>query len=99
MKERSPAEVVRLVKDEGIEVVDLRFCDLPGLMQHFSIPAHALTEDVFSEGYGFDGSSIRGFQQIHESDMILLTRPVDGRDRSRSASTRPSTCTASFTTP
>jgi len=75
MKERSPAEVVRLVKDEGIEVVDLRFCDLPGLMQHFSVPAHGLTEDGFSEGYGFDGSSIRGFQQIHESDMILLPDP------------------------
>ena len=75
MKERSPAEVVRLVKDEGIEVVDLRFCDLPGLMQHFSIPAHALTEDHFNEGYGFDGSSIRGFQQIHESDMILRPDP------------------------
>ena len=75
MQERSPAEVVRLVKDEGIEVVDLRFCDLPGLMQHFSIPAHGLTEDGFGEGYGFDGSSIRGFQQIHESDMILLPDP------------------------
>src|SRR3974390_3405685 len=75
MQERSPAEVVRLVKDEGVEVVDLRFCDLPGLMQHFSIPAHGLTEDGFSEGYGFDGSSIRGFQEIHESDMILLPDP------------------------
>ncbi len=60
---------------EGVEVVDLRFCDLPGLMQHFSIPAHGLTEDDFSEGFGFDGSSIRGFQQIHESDMILLPDP------------------------
>ena len=75
MQERSPAEVVRLVKDEGVEVVDLRFCDLPGLMQHFSIPAHVLTEDGFSDGFGFDGSSIRGFQQIHESDMILLPDP------------------------
>ena len=75
MKERTPAEVVRLVKDEGIEVVDLRFCDLPGLMQHFSLPAHTLTEEMFTEGNGFDGSSIRGFQQIHESDMILLPDP------------------------
>src|ERR1700683_5263163 len=75
MKERSPAEVVKLVKDEGIEVVDLRFCDLPGLMQHFSVPAHGLTEGGFTEGFGFDGSSIRGFQQIHESDMILLPDP------------------------
>jgi len=75
MQERTPAEVVRLVADEGIEVVDLRFCDLPGLMQHFSIPAHVLTEEMFSEGNGFDGSSIRGFQEIHESDMILLPDP------------------------
>src|SRR5580700_9360289 len=75
MQERSPAEVVKLVKSEGVEIVDFRFCDLPGLMQHFSVPAHALTEEGFSEGYGFDGSSIRGFQQIHESDMILLPDP------------------------
>jgi glutamine synthetase len=76
MQERTPGEVLRLMKDEGIEVVDLRFCDLPGLMQHFSIPAHALTEETFTEGNGFDGSSIRGFQQIHESDMILLPDPA-----------------------
>ena len=75
MQERTPSEVLRLMKDEGIEVVDLRFCDLPGLMQHFSIPAHVLTEETFTEGNGFDGSSIRGFQQIHESDMILLPDP------------------------
>ena len=75
MQKRSAAEVVQLVAEEGIEVVDLRFCDLPGLMQHFSIPAHDLTEDAFDEGYGFDGSSIRGFQAIQESDMILLPDP------------------------
>lgn len=50
MQERSAADVVRLAADEGIEVVDLRFCDLPGLMQHFSIPAHALTERALDEG-------------------------------------------------
>jgi len=72
---RSPAEVVRLIHDEGIELVDVRFCDLPGMMQHFSAPAHELTEEVFTEGFGFDGSSIRGFQQIQESDMILLPDP------------------------
>ncbi len=75
MQKRSAAEVVRLAADEGIEVVDLRFCDLPGLMQHFSMPTHLLTEDAFEEGYGFDGSSIRGFQAIQESDMILLPDP------------------------
>ncbi len=75
MQERSAAEVVRLAVDEGIEMVDLRFCDLPGLMQHFSMPVHELTEDAFDDGYGFDGSSIRGFQAIQESDMILLPDP------------------------
>ena len=53
----------------------MRFADLPGMTQHFSVPAHELTEEKFTEGFGFDGSSIRGFQQIHESDMILLPDP------------------------
>ena len=75
MEERSPAEVVRLAQDEGIEIVDFRFCDLPGLMQHFSVPVGQLTEEAFEEGCGFDGSSIRGFQEIQESDMILLPDP------------------------
>ncbi len=75
MQQRTPAEVLRLAKDEGVEIVDLRFCDLPGLTQHFSVPTHQLTEDVFEEGFGFDGSSIRGFQEIQESDMILLPDP------------------------
>jgi glutamine synthetase len=75
VEERTPDELLQLVRDEGIEIVDLRFCDLPGLMQHFSMPAASLTADVFEEGAGFDGSSIRGFQEIQESDMILLPDP------------------------
>jgi glutamine synthetase len=75
VEERSPAEVVRLCQDEGVEIVDFRFCDLPGLMQHFSAPVHELTEEGFEDGYGFDGSSIRGFQEIQESDMILVPDP------------------------
>src|SRR5687767_8444231 len=75
VQERSPAEVLRLAQDEGIEIVDFRFCDLPGLTQHFSVPVSQLTEDGFDEGYGFDGSSIRGFQEIQESDMILVPDP------------------------
>src|ERR1043165_6045496 len=71
----TPNDVLKLIKDEGIEVIDVRFCDLPGLMQHFSIPAHELTADVFDEGLGFDGSSIRGFQEIQESDMLLIPDP------------------------
>src|SRR3984957_7645135 len=72
---RLPKEVVRLLSDEAIEIVDVRFADLPGMTQHFSVPAHELTEEKFTEGFGFDGSSIRGFQQIQESDMILLPDP------------------------
>ncbi len=71
----TPSDVVKQLTDEGVEIVDVRFCDLPGLMQHFSIPAHELGEDVFEEGLGFDGSSIRGFQEIQESDMLLKPDP------------------------
>jgi glutamine synthetase len=72
VQERSPAEVLALIKNEGVEFIDYRFCDLPGLMQHVSVPANQLTEDTFTDGHGFDGSSIRGFQEIQESDMILI---------------------------
>ena len=82
MEERTPAEVVALAEDEGVEIVDFRFCDLPGLMQHFSVPVRELTEDVFEEGLGFDGSSIRGFQEIQESDMILMPDPEHRGHRS-----------------
>ncbi len=75
MEERTADEVLGLIRDEGIDIVDFRFCDLPGLMQHFSSPAHELTSDAFEEGLGFDGSSIRGFQEIQESDMILVPDP------------------------
>ena len=75
MESRTPQDVLKLAKDEGVEFVDLRFCDLPGVMQHFSMPIHELTEDGFEEGYGFDGSSIRGFQEIQESDMLLIPDP------------------------
>jgi len=63
--------VVRKAKEAGVQVVDLRFTDLPGTWQHFSIPLKEMTEDLFAEGIGFDGSSIRGFQAINESDMLL----------------------------
>src|ERR1700745_271374 len=68
-------DVIKQIKDGGIEIVDVRFCDLPGLMQHFSVPAHEFTADVFEDGLGFDGSSIRGFQEIQESDMLLVPDP------------------------
>ena len=71
----SPDDILKKVSDEAIEFVDLRFCDLPGLTQHFTIPAHALQQNAFEEGLGFDGSSIRGFQDIQESDMVLVPDP------------------------
>ena len=69
---RTPDDVKKLAKESGAKIVDLRFIDLPGMWQHFSIPVEDLDEDLFTEGIGFDGSSIRGFQQIHESDMLLI---------------------------
>jgi glutamine synthetase len=75
VESRTPQEVLKLAKDSGADFIDLRFCDLPGVMQHFSMPIHQLTEDSFSEGFGFDGSSIRGFQEIQESDMLLIPDP------------------------
>ena len=74
----TPADVLRFIRDQGVEVVDVRFVDLPGVWQHFSMPAEELTESAFEEGLGFDGSSIRGFQQIQESDMILIPDPTTG---------------------
>ena len=64
-----------MAKEEGAEIVDLRFTDLPGQVQHLSVPVHELTEDKFENGQPFDGSSIRGFQEIQESDMLLDLDP------------------------
>src|SRR5919201_6984268 len=69
-------DALDLVKKNKVEIVDFKFVDVPGLWQHFSIPAAELTRDLFEEGIGFDGSSIRGFQKIHESDMLLVPDPT-----------------------
>ncbi|MGH3647918.1 MAG: type I glutamate--ammonia ligase [Micromonosporaceae bacterium] len=65
-------ELLRYLSDEDVKFIDVRFCDLPGVMQHFNVPVESFSEKVFNDGLAFDGSSIRGFQQIHESDMLLL---------------------------
>ena len=72
----TPKDVIKFAKEKGVQIVDLRFVDLPGTWQHFSITASELTEDLFAEGIGFDGSSIRGFQTINESDMLLFPDPT-----------------------
>ena len=79
--EKAARDVLKMVKEKGIQIIDLKFNDLPGLWQHFSIPARELlemddiTRSIWVDGIGFDGSSIRGFQKIQESDMILIPDP------------------------
>ncbi len=68
----SAEEAIAYTKEQDVEFIDVRFCDLPGVMQHFTIPVNAFKDDIFTEGLMFDGSSIRGFQAIHESDMKLV---------------------------
>ncbi|MDP2625698.1 MAG: glutamine synthetase, partial [Candidatus Rokubacteria bacterium] len=68
----TPKDVLKMAKEKGARIVDLRFIDLPGLWQHFSIPISELSEGIFEDGLGFDGSSIRGFQTIDESDMLVI---------------------------
>ncbi|MEZ4771219.1 MAG: type I glutamate--ammonia ligase [Caldilineales bacterium] len=70
---KTVTDVLALVPQ--VKMVDFRFTDLPGVWQHFSVPARELTAETFEEGVGFDGSSIRGFKEIHESDMLLMLDP------------------------
>jgi len=70
-----PKDVLAFAKENKVEIVDLKFVDLPGLWQHFSISTNELNVELFEEGIGFDGSSIRGFQAINESDMLLFPDP------------------------
>ena len=68
-------ELLSYLGKEDVEFVDVRFMDLPGQLHHFTVPTHNFTEDVFTEGLMFDGSSLRGYQAINESDMLLLPDP------------------------
>jgi glutamine synthetase len=72
---KTPSDVVAFIKEQSVKVVDLRFMDFPGLWQHFSVPANRIEEDTFEKGLGFDGSSIRGWQAINESDMLVKPIP------------------------
>src|SRR5438128_7464052 len=68
----TPKEVLAMIREKEVRAVDLRFMDFPGIWQHFTIPSNELEESVFEEGLGFDGSSIRGWQAINESDMLVI---------------------------
>src|SRR6202051_3269461 len=69
-------DLLRAIKDEKVQMIDLRFTDLPGAWQHFSVPPSAANANALDEGIGFDGSSIRGFQEIQESDMLVVPDPT-----------------------
>ena len=73
--ERTSTEVIEFAKENNIQMVDLKLTDVPGTTQHVTLPISELNEDLFARGTGFDGSSIRGFQTIDESDMLLVPDP------------------------
>jgi len=68
----TPKQVLDMVKEKKVKVVDIRFMDFPGVWQHFTVPISELEESSFEDGFGFDGSSIRGWQPIHASDMLVV---------------------------
>ena len=72
MSTKTPSDVLSLISDHGIRMVDIRFIDLLGAWQHFTVPAHELDADAFEEGFGFDGSSVRGWKTINASDMLVI---------------------------
>src|SRR3954454_21285221 len=71
-REAQAKDVLALAQEHGVRMVDFKFTDLPGTWQHLGLSIHSLDEEAFTEGLGFDGSSIRGFQEISESDMVLV---------------------------
>ncbi len=71
----TPQEVLALCREKAVKAVDIRFADFPGTWQHFTIPATKLDLDVFEAGLGFDGSSVRGWQAVNESDMLVVPQP------------------------
>ncbi len=76
---KTPTDVRQLAEKADVKIVDVKFIDLPGVWQHFSFPVEDLTDDIFEDGLGFDGSSVRGFQEIQESDMLLIPDPETAR--------------------
>jgi glutamine synthetase len=74
-----PSEVLAMAKENGVKIVDLRFMDFPGIWQHISVPISQLEESSFEEGFGFDGSSIRGWQPINASDMLMIPDPSSAK--------------------
>ena len=72
---KTAADITRLIQERDIRMVDIRFIDLLGSWQHFTVPAHELDDNAFAEGFGFDGSSVRGWKTINASDMLVMPDP------------------------
>ena len=74
-KNKTPSDVSKMIKDHEVKLVDFKFTDLPGAWQHFTTTLTEYNEDIFTEGLGFDGSSIRGWKVINASDMLVIPDP------------------------
>src|SRR5437879_11887366 len=74
-KEKTPSDVSKMIKDHEVKLVDFKFTDLPGTWQHFTTTLTEYNDDIFTEGLGFDGSSIRGWKVINASDMLVIPDP------------------------
>ena len=75
VERKDPHQILEFARNNDVRFVDIRFTDLPGLWHHISFPLRQLTESSFEDGFGIDGSSIRGWAAIHESDMLLIPDP------------------------
>src|SRR5205809_484112 len=75
----TPRDLLKMCTEKEVQFIDLRFMDFPGLWQHTTVPITELTPESFEHGFGFDGSSIRGWQAINESDMLLVPVAETGR--------------------
>ena len=80
-KDKTASDVSKMIKDHGVKLVDFKFTDLPGSWQHFTTTLTEYNEEIFTEGLGFDGSSIRGWRAINASDMLVIPDPEHGLDR------------------
>ncbi len=72
----TPKDVIKLAKEKDVKIVDFKLCDIHGTWQHFAVPVSELKEEVFEEGLGFDGSSVRGWRAINASDMLVMPDPL-----------------------
>ena len=75
LNSQNSTDVMNAIKEHGVQMIDFRFIDVPGISQNFTIPVNAFEEDMFEDGLGFDGSSVRGFQKIEQSDMLVMPDP------------------------